>query len=423
MKRFLRHFEVFIPETDKPKRIHLPRNLEQDWISTFPDLDLPKTIQLEEDKQEILHKKEVHLLQLLKSKTLNLDELRMECATGIPQEMRAFAWKLLLGYWPVDAAQRSVQSQREVYQHILAHFKYNPKVEHTRKNKATLQQIKVDLPRTNPNGYSALFQHDRIQLLMENVLYVWAIKNPETDYFQGLNDLLVPFILVHLAGYVGGDLERINVEFLTADMFDAVEADCFWCLDSFMRKLHLHFNITTPGINRMVDTLADYVRIVDEPLYRHFQKEKVEFTFFAIRWMICLLTREMHLDKMIKIWDIYMAKSAEEMVNFHLCICAAFLIRWSPQLMRLDFSNCMMYLQKIYAAETHSWTDDDISALMDRAYEVRAITNYYNFFLESCTVIVLLLVILALVLILHALHTKQQMKAEQKQKLLNQKDT
>ena len=137
----------------------------------------------------------------------------------------------------------------------------------------------------------------RIQLLMENVLYVWAIKNPETDYFQGLNDLLVPFILVHLAGYVGGDLERINVEFLTADMFDAVEADCFWCLDSFMRKLHLHFNITTPGINRMVDTLADYVRIVDEPLYRHFQKEKVEFTFFAIRWMICLLTREMHLDK------------------------------------------------------------------------------------------------------------------------------
>jgi hypothetical protein len=41
---------------------------------------------------------------------------------------------------------------------------------------------------------------------LSNILYLWSILRPEIDYFQGLNDLCVPFILIMLSRYVGTPL-------------------------------------------------------------------------------------------------------------------------------------------------------------------------------------------------------------------------
>jgi len=89
---------------------------------------------------------------------------------------------------------------------------------------------------------------------------------PGIDYFQGLNDLCVPFILILLSRYVGmpssssvglfqmglnmqtfcpgGDLDAINVfqlDNLSNEKMQAVEADTFWCISNFLSHIQVTF--------------------------------------------------------------------------------------------------------------------------------------------------------------------------------------
>ena len=59
-----------------------------------------------------------------------------------------------------------------------------------------MRQIQVDVPRTSPG--MPWVQCPRIQTLLEQVLYIWAIRHPGSEYVQGLNDLVTPFLLVFL---------------------------------------------------------------------------------------------------------------------------------------------------------------------------------------------------------------------------------
>lgn len=51
--------------------------------------------------------------------------------------------------------------------------------------------------------------------------------------------------------------------------------------------------------------------------------------------------------------------------EFHLYVCAAFLVKWSPKLLKMDFQEIMMFLQ---ALPTREWTEKDIELLLSEAY-------------------------------------------------------
>lgn len=53
--------------------------------------------------------------------------------------------------------------------------------------------------------------------------------------------------------------------------------------------------------------------------------------------MNCLLMRELPPKMVIRMWDTYMAESGDGFSDFHIYVCAAFLIRWSEQLKEMDF--------------------------------------------------------------------------------------
>lgn len=46
-------------------------------------------------------------------------------------------------------------------------------------------------------------------------------------------------------------------------------------------------------------------------------------------------------------------------------MCAAFLVKWSTELMKMDFQEIMMFLQ---ALPTKSWTEKDIELLLSEAF-------------------------------------------------------
>ena len=51
--------------------------------------------------------------------------------------------------------------------------------------------------------------------------------------------------------------------------------------------------------------------------------------------------------------------------SFHLYVCAAFLVKWSEQLRKMDFQEVMMFLQSL---PTKQWTEKDIELLLSEAF-------------------------------------------------------
>jgi TBC1 domain family member 2 len=67
-------------------------------------------------------------------------------------------------------------------------------------------------------------------------------------------------------------------------------------------------------------------------LYQHLRNNHIEFIQFAFRWMNNLLMREIPLDCTVRLWDTYHAEPFG-FSDFHLYLCAAFLLRFSKSLM------------------------------------------------------------------------------------------
>jgi TBC1 domain family member 2 len=51
--------------------------------------------------------------------------------------------------------------------------------------------------------------------------------------------------------------------------------------------------------------------------------------------------------------------------QFHLYVCAAFLVKWSEQLIKMNFQEILMFLQ---ALPTREWTEKDIELLLSEAF-------------------------------------------------------
>ncbi|KAJ5387315.1 hypothetical protein N7509_009856, partial [Penicillium cosmopolitanum] len=231
-------------------------------------------------------------------------------------------------------------------------------------DEAVWHQISIDVPRTSP--HIPLYGYEATQRSLERILYVWAIRHPASGYVQGINDLVTPFWQVFLGVYIT-DLnvgEGMDPGQLPRSVLDAVEADTFWCLTKLLDGIQDNYIYAQPGIHRQVRALRDLTRRIDSALAKHLEQEGVEFMQFSFRWMNCLLMREMSIRNTIRMWDTYMAEE-QGFSRFHLYVCAAFLVKWTDQLVKMDFQEVMMFLQ---ALPTKDWTEKDIELLLSEAF-------------------------------------------------------
>jgi hypothetical protein len=101
----------------------------------------------------------------------------------------------------------------------------------------------------------------------------------------------------------------------------------------------------------------------------HLEKHNVEFQTFAFRWMNCLLSRELPLRLIIRLWDTYLAESRnspkEGFDNFQVYVCAALLLKFAPKLKEMPFTDLVTFLQKL---PTSNWEVKDIDELLSQAY-------------------------------------------------------
>ncbi|KAI4089932.1 MAG: hypothetical protein LQ348_005821 [Seirophora lacunosa] len=319
--------------------------------------------------------------RLLQASSIPLSELRDSAWSGIPDEVRAMSWQLLLGYLPTSSERRVAtldRKRKEYLEGVRQAFERGPTASgvpsartstsaHARSrglDEALWHQISIDVPRTSP--HLQLYSYEATQRSLERILYVWAIRHPASGYVQGINDLVTPFWQVFLSSYITDP----NIESgmdpgqLPRPVLDAVEADSFWCLSKLLDGIQDNYIFAQPGIVRQVSALKDLTTRIDSGLAKHLENEGVEFMQFSFRWVNCLLMREFSIHCIIRMWDTYLAEE-QGFSDFHLYVCAAFLVKWSDQLMKKEFQDIMMFLQ---ALPTRSWTEKDVELLLSEAF-------------------------------------------------------
>ncbi|KAL9106493.1 MAG: hypothetical protein Q9227_008472 [Pyrenula ochraceoflavens] len=326
--------------------------------------------------------------RILQSSSVSLSDLRASAWSGVPEEVRAISWQLLLGYLPTNSERRVAALERkrkEYLDGVREAFYQGTSVGNGTKSvdlkpngplapvravrgrgldEAVWHQISIDVPRTNP--HLPLYGYEATQKSLERILYVWAIRHPASGYVQGINDLVTPFWQVFLGTYITDlDIESgMDPGQLPKPVLDAVEADSFWCLTKLLDGIQDNYIYAQPGIHRQVRDLKDLTTRIDTGLAKHLENEGVEFMQFSFRWMNCLLMRELSIKNTIRMWDTYLAEE-QGFSQFHLYVCAAFLVKWSEQLVKMDFQEVMMFLQ---ALPTRSWTEKDVELLLSEAF-------------------------------------------------------
>lgn len=226
-----------------------------------------------------------------------------------------------------------------------------------------MHQIAIDVPRTAPD--LALFRNAIVREALARILYCWSIRRPASGYVQGINDLVTPFYDVFFSEYITMAPSPSNTVSLSETALFKIEADSFWCLTKLLDGIQDNYTFNQTGISRQLSRMKDILARTDPKLLAHLDKEGVSLLQFAFRWMNCLLLREFPLHMIIRMWDTYLSEDENGFSDFHTYVCAAFLLKWSGEIQKLEFQDIILLLQN---PPTDQWSLTEIEVLLSEAY-------------------------------------------------------
>ncbi len=175
-------------------------------------------------------------------------------------------------------------------------------------------------------------------------------------------------LIVDIFFILDTEIEDVDIENLPEKHLRHVEADSYWCMNKLLERIQENYVFSQPGIQRKVQSLEDLIKRIDNSLYQHLIRNNIEFIQFAFRWMNNLLMREIPLSCTIRLWDTYHAEPFG-FSDFHLYVCAAFILRFSRNLMaEKDFQGLMMLLQNL---PTRNLKASDVALLTAEAYKLQ----------------------------------------------------
>ncbi|KAL7555139.1 hypothetical protein ACHAWF_018774 [Thalassiosira exigua] len=311
--------------------------------------------------------RETQFESMLASPIIPIRDLRKLAWNGIPPHHRPKVWKILLGYLPANASRHAttLQRRRREYKDAIRQHYDIPDDTRTNSEQETLRQVLVDVPRTAPEV--PLFHNDRVRRCLSRLLYIWAMRHPASSYVQGINDLATPLVAVFLSGYFEGRdcLDGEVMGEVTDRMLEEVEADTYWCLTNLLAGIQDHYTSDQPGMQRMVMHLEELVNRIDVDLAAHLRNTGIEFIQFAFKWMNCLLLREFRLSCVMRLWDTYLSEGDGGFEDFHVYVCASFLVHFSNELQQMGFDELFQFMQNM---PTDDWGDREIEILLSSAF-------------------------------------------------------
>ncbi|KAG2452579.1 hypothetical protein HYH02_002816 [Chlamydomonas schloesseri] len=306
--------------------------------------------------------------KLLGEPVVDLDALRELSWSGVPLTLRPQVWRLLSGYLPPAKSRQAhtLARRRREYADMVPEYYDIPHEERSEDEVAAYRQVAVDVPRTAPNV--PFFHEPIIQESLQRLLYIWGIRHPASGYVQGMNDLVTPFLAVYLSEHLPGPMEGWSAAALDESIMLEVEADCYWCLCKLIEGIQDHYTYAQPGIQRAVFRIKELVRRCEAEVSDHLEAENVDFIQFALRWVNCLLVRELPFCLALRLWDTYLAEGTG-FSEFLIYLSAAFLLSWRDRLTRLEFQDLILFLQRLPTAD---WAEAQLERVLSEAFILRS---------------------------------------------------
>eukprot|EP01088_Endostelium_zonatum_P015319 TRINITY_DN3699_c0_g1_i1.p1 TRINITY_DN3699_c0_g1~~TRINITY_DN3699_c0_g1_i1.p1 ORF type:complete len:430 (-),score=85.52 TRINITY_DN3699_c0_g1_i1:21-1310(-) len=310
--------------------------------------------------------------RLLEQPNIELSTVRELSWSGIPQQYRPIIWKILVGYLPTNKERRQAVLQRKRSEYKEGIKQYNsessPSEERTVDDYNNIKQIKKDLHR--PHSTLPLLQLKEVQDTEQRILYLWSSKHPASGYVQGMNDLVVCFWLVFLSEFLEGDFSEYNLKLASKEDLLAVEADTYWCFALLMNNIQDHYTANQPGIQRQINQFERLIYACKKNLFNHLKSNGVISNMYAYRWMNNLLTREIPVELVPRMWDTYFSEESNAWEEFHVFVSAGLLMRFGEEVERKkNLEGLVLFLQRL---PTEDWSERDVEELLSEAYLLKS---------------------------------------------------
>ena len=207
--------------------------------------------------------------------------------------------------------------------------------------KEILSLIKLDVDRTFQD--LDLFHNNKIKELLTKILFVYSIDNPHPSYCQGMNEILGTLFLsfypsLKFNKFSKEEIDKVNNDIITNKEIlyyfivdeQFFEADLFTIYIELMsRNLTVLYsynddkykNVKSFGAEDTKNlTLEDlkkseesdlmkrikkifYIYLKNDQEYFELLNKSIEPNLFLLRWILCVLNREISLKNIFWIWD------------------------------------------------------------------------------------------------------------------------
>lgn len=183
------------------------------------------------------------------------------------------------------------------------------------------RQIEVDIPRCHQ--YNELLASQQGHRKLKRVLKAWVVSNPHLVYWQGLDSLAAPFLLLNFTN----------------------ESAAWACLSSFIPK-YLYNMFQKDNAAVIQEYLAKFSHLqafYDPALFNHLDEIGFIPDLYAIPWVLTMFSHVFPLHKIFHLWDTLLLGNS----GYPLCVGLAILLQLRAQLMESQFNECILLFSEM----------------------------------------------------------------------------
>jgi len=205
-------------------------------------------------------------------------------------------------------------------------------------NAILLDEIRKDVIRTHPDLRFFLEPNEDLgqkrYAALERILFVWAKLNKGVRYVQGMNEIV-------------GTLYFVLAHDTNDDWARSAEADTYFLFNSLMVEMRDVFvpdlDEADTGIHGRISNMITLLSLHDPEVRCHLDSVGIDPSFYSVRWLTTLLSREFLLPDTIRLWDSMFASTHKDNFLRYVSVTMVMVIR--DQLLTGDFSACLRLLQ------------------------------------------------------------------------------
>ena len=276
------------------------------------------------------------------------------CESGLPDDLpilRAYIWKIILGYLPLDISEwdSTLAKKREEYKIYKKFIKEKLKKELEKKeytSKDILEQIIKDVYRTNTqfsfffqptdknknfnkeeilniynkrknwdfSNIEEVYKYDNFENethtdVLKRILFTYSSILQDVSYHQGMNEILAPI-------YYTFSYDKLYLEENEED----IEADSFWSFYFLLNGIKNNFEENQEGLFYKSEILSECLKIVDEDIYNKLLEKNIKCEFFCLRWFVVLFGQDFDMGDVIRIWDFVFSSENKNYLLFYVCL-------------------------------------------------------------------------------------------------------